>query len=119
MGSEDKSNGLKKEGEGEETLESEKEKENASSEDSKRRRPWDGEDRPFWKRQFSCTLNTRGFTYEGKGRTKQDAKNAAAEEAIKAIAIEASSAAQVPWGAMACLGLFKVFMQWEAQGASL
>merc|ERR1712004_782736 len=32
--SEDKSNGLKKDGEGEETLESEKEKENASSEDS-------------------------------------------------------------------------------------
>ena len=78
--SEDKSNGLKKEGEGNGTLESEKEKENASSEDFKRRRPWDGEDRPFWKRQFSCTLTTRGFTYEGKGRTKQDAKNAAAEE---------------------------------------
>ena len=62
--------------------ESEKDKDNNEGEDDpKRRRPWDGEERPFWKRQFSCTLNARGFTYEGKGRTKQDAKNAAAEEA--------------------------------------
>ena len=56
-------------------------KDNNGEDDTKRRRPWDGEERPFWKRQFSCTLNARGFTYEGKGRTKQDAKNAAAEEA--------------------------------------
>ena len=35
------------------------------------------------------------------------------------MALEAPSAARAPWAAMACLGLFKVFMQWEAQGASL
>ena len=40
-------------------------------------------------------------------------------QAIKAMALEAPSAARAPWAAMACLGLFKVFMQWEAQGASL
>merc|ERR1711970_880331 len=78
--------GIKKEKEDEEkgdncTSEGEKDKDNNGEDDSKRRRPWDGEERPFWKRQFSCTLNARGFTYEGKGRTKQDAKNAAAEEA--------------------------------------
>ena len=81
----DQNNGIKKEKEEENgdngAAESEKDKDNNGEDDSKRRRPWDGEDRPFWKRQFSCTLNTRGFTYEGKGRTKQDAKNAAAEEA--------------------------------------
>jgi len=120
----EQNNGIKKEKEDEEkgdngTPEGEKDKDNIGEDDSKRRRPWDGEERPFWKRQFSCTLNARGFTYEGKGRTKQDAKNAAAEEAIKAMALEAPSAARAPWAAMACLGLFKVFMQWEAQGASL
>ena len=90
VNSEDQENGIKKEKEEEEegggdnngTTESEKDKDNNEGEDDpKRRRPWDGEERPFWKRQFSCTLNARGFTYEGKGRTKQDAKNAAAEEA--------------------------------------
>ena len=40
-------------------------------------------------------------------------------QAIKAMALEAPTAARAPWAAMACLGLFKVFMQWESQGASL
>ena len=83
--SEGQNNGIKVEkGVGEKGYnnESEKEKDNSGEEDPKRRRPWDGEEKPFWKRQFSCTLNARGFTYEGKGRTKQDAKNAAAEEVI-------------------------------------
>ena len=83
--SEGQNNGIKVEkgvGEMGDNNESEKEKDKSGEEDPKRRRPWDGEERPFWKRQFSCTLNARGFTYEGKGRTKQDAKNAAAEEVI-------------------------------------
>ena len=89
----DHNNGIKKEMEDEEkgdngTTEGEKDKDNNGEDDTKRRRPWDGEERPFWKRQFSCTLNARGFTYEGKGRTKQDAKNAAAEEASVCIQIQ-------------------------------
>ena len=88
VNSEEQKNGIKKEKEEEEVGKGdngandvEKDKDdNGGEDDTKRRRPWDGEERPFWKRQFSCTLNARGFTYEGKGRTKQDAKNAAAEE---------------------------------------
>ena len=46
-------------------------------------------------------------------------KNFLILQAIKAMALEAPTAARAPWAAMACLGLFKVFMQWESQGASL
>ena len=50
---------------------------------------------------------------------KKLSKNFLTLQAIKAMALEAPTAARAPWAAMACLGLFKVFMQWESQGASL
>ena len=50
---------------------------------------------------------------------KKLSKNFLILQAIKAMALEAPTAARAPWAAMACLGLFKVFMQWESQGASL
>jgi len=40
-------------------------------------------------RSFSCTATVRGQTYQGSGSTKVLAKNAAAEEAIKAMVVAA------------------------------
>merc|ERR1712080_543303 len=51
----------------------------------------------------------------------QLAKNKAAEEAIKAMVIKEKDSGPdaAPWSALACLGLYKVFTEWESQGVAL
>jgi hypothetical protein len=72
-----------------------------------------------WARRFSCEALVQGVSYTGTGHTKAVAKNKAAEEALKALVVAEPSGASAPWGAIACLGLYKVFTEWEAQGAKL
>merc|ERR1712179_694224 len=70
---------------------------------------------------FSCTVTVSGESYTGSGNSKQLAKNKAAEEAIKAMVIKVKDSGPdaAPWSALACLGLYKVFTEWESEGVAL
>jgi len=70
---------------------------------------------------FSCTATVSGESYTGSGNNKQLAKNKAAEEAIKAMVMKVKDSGPdaAPWSALACLGLYKVFTEWESQGVAL
>merc|ERR1712226_147969 len=70
---------------------------------------------------FSCTVTVSGESYTGSGNSKQLAKNKAAEEAIKAMVIKVKESGPdaAPWSALACLGLYKVFTEWESEGIAL
>lgn len=61
-----------------------------------------------------CEVN--GETFTGMGPSKMVAKNICAENAIHAIATQRNSGYETPWSHLACLGLFKLFNDWQANG---
>jgi len=79
---------------------------------------------------FPCEVTVNEAVFTGTGPSKQIAKNIAAEGAIHAFitnCVESGDtipeaediADNAPWRAMASLGLFKLFNDWQAQGYTL
>jgi hypothetical protein len=83
-------------------------------------------------RLLKCTAQYDGTTFEGVGPTKNIAKNICSEAILQYIAFkacekdqaEAASATkgphseeETPWTALASVALFKMFNDWQAQGA--
>jgi len=79
---------------------------------------------------FTCEVTIRGDVYTGTGPSKPIARNIAAEGAIHAFISNSVLSAQpspetediadnAPWSALASLGLFKLFNDWQSQGYSV
>lgn len=79
---------------------------------------------------FTCEITVNGEVYTGTGPSKPIAKNIAAEGAIHAFITNSVKSAEpnpeaediadnAPWKALASLGLFKLFNDWQSQGYSL
>jgi len=76
---------------------------------------------------FTCEVTIRGEVYTGTGPSKPIARNIAAEGAIHAFISNSVQSAHpspetedvadnAPWSALASLGLFKLFNDWQSQG---
>jgi len=81
---------------------------------------------------FPCEVNVNGDIYTGNGPDKDISRNIAAENAIQAYCVHVvkTDSAQpdvevsdpldnAPWAALASLGLFKLFNDWESRGFNL
>jgi len=79
---------------------------------------------------FTCEVTVSGALFTGTGPSKPIAKNIAAEGAIHAFITNSVQSANpnpdaediadnAPWKALASLGLFKLFNDWQSQGYSL
>jgi len=79
---------------------------------------------------FTCEVSINGEVFSGTGPSKPIAKNIAAEGAIHAFITNSVQSAEsgpetediadnAPWTALASLGLFKLFNDWQSQGYSL
>lgn len=79
---------------------------------------------------FTCEVTVHGAVFTGTGPSKPIAKNIASEGAIHAFITNSVSSGEpnpdaedvadnAPWKALASLGLFKLFNDWQSQGYSL
>lgn len=72
---------------------------------------------------FTCQVTVDGMEYIGTASSKNDAKNACAENAVKDIIHQkceegyyGSNEDPVPWASLASLALFKLYNDWQSQG---
>jgi len=73
---------------------------------------------------FTCQVDFGDETYTGSASSKNEAKNVASEQAIKAIVSRKcyervqnkNNEDPTPWGALASLALHKLYSDWQSQG---
>ena len=79
---------------------------------------------------FPCEVEINGGTYSGSAPDQEISKNLAAESAIQAYTVHAVNGEapnpetsdpidNAPWAALASLGLFKLFNDWQSRGFAL
>lgn len=79
---------------------------------------------------FPCELEINGVTYSGSAPDHEISQNLAAENAIQAYTVNAVNGEapnpetsdpidNAPWAALASLGLFKLFNDWQSRGFAL
>ena len=81
-------------------------------------------------RLFPCEVDFNGGTFSGSAPDQEISKNLAAENAIQAFTVNAVNGEapnpetsdpldNAPWAALASLGLFKLFNDWQSRGFTL